>query len=167
MQLTQESAEQRMIALGMDDVPLVALTPSTAALPPDWFTSYRRLARQFMESLTDSIEELAMLNLAQDEFMALVMGRALPQNMSLRFRTPLLWGGKMEIDNMFMCRTFPHSYNMDKFIIEQTGAAQVFVPNPVKKIYVPAHTAGGGAGGNATEDRLSQISAQISAGRDM
>ncbi len=167
MQLTLESAEQRLIALGMDDMPLMAITPAAATLPPDWFAKYRNLARQFMESLTDSVEELAFLNLAQDEFMNLVMGRALPQNMSIRFRTPLLWGGKMELDNMFLCHTFPHSYNLDRFIIEQTGAAQVFVPNPAKKIYVPAHTAGGGAGGNATEDRLSQISAQISAGRDM
>ncbi len=167
MQLTLESAQQRISTLGMDDVPLTAITPTATALAPDWFTEYRKLAHQFMESLTDSVEELAMLNLTQDEFMALIMGRALPENMSLRFRTPLIWGGKLEIDNMFMCHTFPHSYNMDRFIIEQSGAAQVFLPNPAKKIYVPAHMAGGGAGGNATEDRLSQISAQISAGRDM
>ncbi len=167
MQFTLESAEQRMIALGMDDVPLMPITPTTTTLPADWFTEYRKLARKFMESLTDSVEELAFLNLSQDEFMALVMGRALPENMSIRFRHPLMWGGKLEIENMFLCHTFPHSYNMDRFIIEQSGAAQVFLPNPAKKIYLPAHTAGGGDGGNATEDRLSQLAAQMAIDRDM
>ena len=36
-----------------------------------------------------------------------------------------------------------------------------------KKIYIPAHTAGGGEGGNATEDRLAQMAAQFAASRGM
>lgn len=36
-----------------------------------------------------------------------------------------------------------------------------------QKIYIPAHTGGGGDGGNATEDRLSQIAAQIASGRGL
>ena len=43
----------------------------------------------------------------------------------------------------------------------------IWLPNPAKKIYVPAHTAGGGDGGNATEDRLSQMAAQIAQSRGM
>ena len=120
-----------------------------------------------MASLTDSAETLAFMNLTQDEFMNIIMGRDLPQNISIRFRIPLVWGGKLEIDNLFMCWTFPHSYNMDRFIIVQSGAQTIWMPNPTKKIYLPAHTAGGGDGGNATEDRLAQIGAQIAADRDM
>ena len=120
-----------------------------------------------MASLTDSAETLAFMNLTQDEFMNIIMGRDLPQNISIRFRIPLVWGGKLEIDNLFMCWTFPHSYNMDRFIIAQSGAQTIWMPNPTKKIYLPAHTAGGGDGGNATEDRLAQIGAQIAADRDM
>ena len=56
---------------------------------------------------------------------------------------------------------------MDRFIIAQSGAQTIWMPNPTKKIYLPAHTAGGGDGGNATEDRLAQIGAQIAADRDM
>ena len=49
----------------------------------------------------------------------------------------------------------------------QTGAHTIWLPNPAKKIYLPAHTTGGGDGGNTTEDRLAQISAQIAADRDI
>ena len=77
------------------------------------------------------------------------------------------WGGELDINNMFMCWTFPHAYNMDRFIISQSGNKTVWLPNPSKKIYLPAHTAGGGDGGNATEDRLAQMGAQLAGGRDM
>ena len=51
--------------------------------------------------------------------------------------------------------------------MSQIGAQTIWLPNPAKKIYLPAHTTGGGDGGNATEDRLAQIGAQIAAERDM
>jgi hypothetical protein len=95
------------------------------------------------------------MNLNRDEFMNLVMGKQMPENTSVRFRIPLLWGGEFSIDNMFMCLTFPHSQNLDRFIIEQSDAQTVFLPNPEKKIYVTTHLGGGGAGGNAASDRLS------------
>ncbi len=167
MQLTKETAESKIIALGMDDMPLIQLRPVQTALPPDWFQRYKETAHKFMESLTDSIEELSFMNLSQDDFMALIMGRKIPDNFSIRFRTPLIWGGRIETDNMFMCRTFPHSHNIDRFLISQSGAETIWLPNPAKKIYIPAHTAGGGDGGNATEDRLSQLAAQMSVGRDI
>lgn len=167
MQWTDAAAQKRLADLGINDIPLAELRPANTNVSSDWFDRYRALCRDFMTSLTDSVTELSFLNLPQDEFMALLMGRRLPDNMSIRFRTPLIWGGKMEIANLFMCRTFPVSNNLDRFIIEQNGNDVIWLPNPVKKIYVSAHTAGGGDGGNATEDRLSQIAAQIVAGRGM
>ncbi len=151
----------------MDDLPLREFTvpQKPMAVPPDWFTKYKTLRREFMRSLTDSVDSLAFMNLSQDEFMNLVMGRKMPPNTSLRLRIPLIWGGKLEIDNMFMCKTFPHSHNMDKFIIDQLGATTIWLPAPVKKVYIPAHTASGGDGGAATEDRLAQMAAQL-AGRE-
>lgn len=167
MQFNRERAESRIKALGMDDMPLVEFTPMPARVAPDWFTKYRETARKFIMSLTDSVDSLAFMNLSQDEFMGLVMGRAMPQNMSVRLRVPLKWGGKIEIDNMFLCRTFPHSHNLDRFILEQSDAKTFWLPAPAKKVYVPAHMASGGDGGNATEDRLSQMAAQIAADRGM
>lgn len=167
MEWTKDTADKRMAALHMDDIPLVLHRAVSVPVAPDWFAKYKDLCRKFMESLTDSVETIAFMNLTQDEFMSLIMGRKIPQNVSLRFRVPLMWGGKLDIDNMFMCWTFPHSQNMDRFIIEQTGHENVWLPNPTKKIYIPAHTTGGGDGGNATEDRLSQIAAQLAAGRGM
>lgn len=165
MQLTQSAAEKILMDMNMDDLPLISVRPAPHSVSPDWYTKYRDAVRRFMMSLTDSTEELAFMNLSQEEFMSLLMGRAIPTNLSVRFRTPLVWGGEISPDNMFMCSTFPHSQNLDKFIITQAGADMIWMPNPAKKIYVPAHTAGGGAGGNATEDRLSQMAAQIAAGR--
>lgn len=167
MQLNETVVQKRLADLGITDMPLVEVRPVNTNVSPDWFVKYRTTVRDFMMSLTDSIEELSFLNLSQDEFMALLMGKRLPNNMSIRFRTPLIWGGKMNTANLFMCRTFPISNNLDRFIIEQYGNETIWLPNPVKKIYVSAHTIGGGDGGNATEDRLSQIAAQIAAGRGM
>ena len=167
MELNAGTAENLISDLRMSDLPLTQVHPTPTIVAPDWFSRYKKLCHEFMASLTDSAETLAFMNLTQDEFMNIIMGRDLPQNTSIRFRIPLVWGRKLEIDNLFMCWTFPHSYNMDRFIIAQSGAQTIWMPNPTKKIYLPAHTAGGGDGGNATEDRLAQIGAQIAADRDM
>lgn len=166
MQLTQASAEQILATMLMDDMPIMEITPAPTALPPDWFKKYKELCHAFTTSLTDSVQELAFMNLSQDDFMGLLMGQSVPQNLSFRFRVPLMLGGKMELDNMFMCSTFPHSFRLDKFIMMQSDAKTLWVPNPAKKIYLPAHTAGGGDGGNATEDRLAQMAAQLVGGRE-
>jgi hypothetical protein len=41
------------------------------------------------------------------------------------------------------------------------------MPNPSKKVYLPAHMMNGGDGGNATSDRLSQLAAQIAGARGL
>ncbi len=166
-QWTKEIAEQKLAAKKIDDMPLVLVRATPAIVPRDWFEKYRELRRRFMESLSDSIDTLAFMNLTQDEFMNLLMGRKIPTNLSIRFRIPLIWGGKLEIDNLFMCQTFPHSQILDRFIQEQFNNTEIWLPNPAKKIYIPAHTAGGGDGGNATEDRLTQMAAQIAASHGM
>lgn len=167
MHWTKDIAEQKLAALGMDDMPVTCVRPVASVVSPDWFQKYRSLCRSFMESLSDSIDTLAMMNLTQDEIMKLLMVRGLPPNTSIRFRIPLVWGGKLDINNLFMCRTFPFAHNMDRFIISQSGNDGIWLPNPAKKIYVPAHTSGGGDGGNATEDRLTQIAAQIAISNGM
>ncbi len=164
MQFNESSALERLAALGMDDMPVVEYTPNRCIIDKDWFIKYSTMRREFLASLTDSFDEIAFLNLSQDEFMNLIMGKQMPDNMSLRFRIPLIWGGTINLDNMFMCLTFPHSHNLDRFIIEQSDAKTVFLPNPAKKIYVSTHLATGGTGGNATSDRLSQ-SAFFASGR--
>lgn len=155
MQYNQNTATERLIQLGMDDMPVMEYSPKYCTLAPDWFKKYSILRREFLLSLSDSVEEIAFMNLSQDEFINLIMGKKIPENTSIRFRIPLIWGGKFSIENMFMCLTFPHSQNLDKFIIEQSDAKTVFLPNPEKKIYITTHTGGGGTGGNAASDRLS------------
>lgn len=165
MQWTQDFAEKRLNDMNMSDMPLVPIQPTPVAVSADWFSHYKELCHEFMRSLTDSVQELALMNLSRDEFMELIMGRELPINLSIRFRTPLLWGGKLEIDNLFMCFTFPQSQNLDRFIIEQAGNETVWLPNPEKKIYMPIHSTIAGNGGNATADRLAQFAATMNNGR--
>lgn len=154
MQLNQESAKDRLAALGMDDMPVMEYRPQRCTVDKDWFKKYAIARRDFLASLTDSYEEIAFMNLTQDEVMNLIMGKSAPENTSIRLKIPLIWGGDLSVDNMFMCSTFPHSHNLDRFIFEQSDASIIFLPNPSKKIYVTTHLAGGGAGGNAASDRL-------------
>ena len=53
--------------------------------------------------------------------------------------------GELSIENMFLCKTFPHSYNMDRFIISQSGNDLIWLPNPAKKIYLPIGNINGNA----------------------
>jgi len=165
MQLNKNTALERLGTLGMDDMPVMEYTPKRSALAPDWFKKYCELRREFLSSLTDCMEEIAFMNMSQNDFMNLMMGRELPENLSIRFKIPLLWGGELKIDNMFLCITFPVSYNLDRFIIDQSDANTVFLPNPEKKIYLTTHTGGGGVGGNAASDRLSQSAFNFMSGR--
>ena len=148
MQLNEHSAVERLAKLGMDDMPVMEYTPKKCSLDSDWFKKYSVLRRDFLASLSDSFEELTFMNLSQEEFVNLLMGKSLPDNVSIRFKVPLIWGGDLDISNMFMCWTFPHSHNLDRFIIEQSDAKTIYLPNPEKKVYITAHTGGGGDGGN-------------------
>lgn len=167
MQLSQANAENRIADLGMDDLPLEPIRPTPTPIATDWFKKYHELVRTFTTTLSDCIPELSIMNLPQEDFIDLFMGRRMPANLSVRFRIPLVWGGKLELDNLFMCLTFPYSHNMDRFIIEQSGNDVIWLPNPAKKIYIPAHLGSAGDGGNATTDRLTEIAAQIVTSRGM
>lgn len=161
MKLSANNAQQRISELGMDDMPLLEYTPKPTLLPNDWFSTYRKLCHEFMQSLSDCATEIAFMNLSQNEFMGLLTGRALPRNTSIRWRIPPAFGGEISIKNMFLCRTFPNGHNLDRFILEQSGNETLWLPNPPKSVYVTSHTATGGTGGNATSDRLAQMAAQI------
>ncbi len=165
MQWTQATAEKRLAELKMSDMPVVQIKPHATAVAQDWFRQYKEICHTFTKSLSDCVQELALMNLAREEFMNLLMGREIPDNLSLRFRVPLIWGGKLSPDNLFMCSTFPLSQNLDRFIIEQSGNETVWLPNPNKKIYLPIHSTLAGNGGNAVADRLSQMSVNIAANR--
>lgn len=166
MQLNRDSAMARLAAFGMDDMPVIEYIPNRCVIDNDWFQKYSMLRREFLASLTDSFDEIAFMNLSQEEFMNLIMGKKMPENTSLRFRIPLIWGGKLNIDNMFMCLTFPQSHNLDRFIIEQSDAKSIFLPDPAKKIYITTTASSSSASGNATSDRLTQSAVQfVSSGR--
>lgn len=161
MQWNQATAEKRLEEMKMSDMPIIPIKPHTVSVSADWFQQYKELCHTFIRSLSDCVQELALMNLTRDEFMGLLMGREISDNLSIRFRTPLIWGGELSINNLFMCYTFPISQNLDRFIIEQSGNETIWLPNPKKKIYLPIHSTLAGNGGNAVADRLSQMAANI------
>ncbi len=167
MNMNSSIAEKKLIELGIKDMPIIEYEPKPTTVSADWFVQYKKLCKEFMMSLTDSVDTFAIQGMPQDDFMNMIMGKKIPENFSIRLRIPLVWGGKLSIDNMFMCKTFPHSYNLDRFIIAQSGNSIIWLPNPAKKVYLPISTLGGGPGGNGTEDRLTETAAsQIVADRD-
>ena len=99
MQLNEHSALERLAKLGLEDMPVMEYSPVKCSLDTDWFKKYASLRREFLASLTDSMDEIVFMNLPQNEFIDLVMGRSLPDNVSIRFKIPLLWGGEL---NVFM-----------------------------------------------------------------
>ena len=165
MQWTKEIAEKRLTDMKMSDMPVMQIKPVSTNVSTDWYPKYKQTCIEFMRSLSDSVQELALMNLSRDEFMALIMGRKMPDNLSIRFRVPLVWGGKIDIDNLFMCFTFPQSQNLDRFIIEQSGHETIWLPNPNKKIYLPIHSTISGNGGNGVPDRLNQFAATMNNNR--
>jgi len=165
MQWTEAIAQKRLDELKLDDMPLIEVHPKKVSVEPGWFPKYKKECHKFVRSMTDCVEELAMINLDREEFMNLLMARSIPDNLSIRFRVPLVWGGELSADNMFMCFTFPHSQNLDRFIIEQSNNETIWLPNPVRKFYLPIHSTISGNGGNGVPDRLNQIAATVMASR--
>ena len=62
MQLNQNTAEKLLEELGIKNMPLISIRPVYTNVSADWFSIYKRLCRQFMTSLTDSVETLAFMN---------------------------------------------------------------------------------------------------------
>ncbi len=166
MRWTKETAEKRLSDFKMEDMSLIPISPQDTKIAPDWFQKYKQTRKEFMNSLTDSIQEIAFIGISQDDFMGLITGKRMPPGYSIRFRIPMMWGGEISVDNMFMCKTFPQSQNLDRFILEQSDNELIWLPNPAKKIYIPIHNVAGGDGGNATEDRLAQLAAQLAQVRE-
>ena len=165
---TKRDAEQFLSSLGMEDLPLESCPCVPKPLSADWFARFRKERAAFMESLGDSIPELALLNLSQDVFIDLLTGKALPENLTIKFRRPILYGGEISAGNMFMMPLFPPGFNLDIFMALQTGQGEIWYPNPAKKVYVSVNMLTGSEGGNATADRLAQgfAAAQMSQGRE-
>ncbi|MDR2269042.1 MAG: hypothetical protein LBD94_02550 [Rickettsiales bacterium] len=164
---SKHDAEQRLAGFLMDDMPVESCKATPSPFPKDWFRMFRQARIEFMESLDDSVQELALLNLPRDDFINLLTAKTMPENLCLKFRRPILYGGEINPENMFIITNFPYGLNLDIFMAEQSGQGEIWYPNPAKKIYVSMNVLSGGDGGNATSDRLAQAFASMSQNRDM
>lgn len=164
---TKQDAEKRLSGFLMDDLPIVSVAARPVPIAPDWFQKFRIERKNFLMSLGDSVSELALLNLSQDDFMGLLTASRIPENLCVKFRRPILYGGEISADNMFLMMAQPSGFYLNVFMAEQYGAPEIWHPNPEKKIYISIATLGGGDGGNATTDRLAQgFAAQMRSGRE-
>lgn len=167
MQLNKESAQKKLQEYNIDDMQLMPVSSVQTKLPLDWFIKYKTICHEFMESLSDSIDDLIFMNLDQNVLISLLYNHILPNELSIRHKIPLLYGGENSVNNLFLYKTFPISYKLDCFILEQANNDIIWIPSPAKKVYTPVHIATGGPGGNATTDILTQIAAQISSSHDI
>lgn len=150
MKMTKEFAEKRLSFLFMEDMPIIEHKTVITKLSSDWFSNYKKVRSNFLKKITNSLDELFWLNLSEKSIMDLLTKEKIPNNISLRFRIPIIYGGEISVENMFLCKTFPHSYNIDKFLSEQIGQENIWLPNPKKDIYAPIHTSATSGGGNGT-----------------
>jgi len=163
---TESEAKARLKRLLMDDLPLGDCAVAPVRLSPGWFREFQAARRDFLASLSDSIPELALINLSREDFMDLLMAKRIPENLSVKFRRPIVYGGSISPENMFLMLSFPYGSNLDIFMAEQAGQGKIWYPNPEKKIYISVNMLSGGEGGNATSDRLSQAFAAQVGGRE-
>ncbi len=163
--ISKHLATKKLDEYLLTGLPIREFNVKPCSVEKDWFAKYIRVRQEFIESLADNMEDLIFFNFPQDVFMDLLMGSKIPENISIRLRVPLVWGGKLEIDNMFLCRTFNDSHNMDKFIISQSAFQTVWLPDPAKKVYMSTNIGGAGDGGNSAEDRMTQIAMQQAASK--
>jgi hypothetical protein len=158
-------AEARLENFGISGMRLSACFAHPSQLPADWFQKFLEMRKKFMKSLDDSIAELAIINLSQEDFMDLLRARRIPENLTVRFRRPLVFGGAIEAENMFLTPLFMTGINLDVFMTEQMGQSEIYYPDPAKKVFVTSAGPMAGAGGNATADRLAQGFAMMGQGR--
>ncbi|MDR1027627.1 MAG: hypothetical protein LBL46_04390 [Rickettsiales bacterium] len=149
-------ASRALAGFSMESMPLEVCAAVPKAYPADWFPKFREARRAFVAGLADAIPELALLNLSQEDFMDLMSGRRIPENLSIKWRRPILYGGEIAPENMFMLRTFPFGSMLDIFMTGQFGQGEIYYPNPAKKVWMPLDVLSGNVGGNATSDRLAQ-----------
>lgn len=148
MKMTKETATKKLSLLFMEDMPIIEHKVILTKLSSDWFDKYKKIRNDFLKKIINSLDELFWLNLSEKSIIDLLTKEKIPNNISLRFRVPIIYGGEISIKNMFLCKTFPHSYNIDKFLSEQIGEEKIWLPNPEKDIYIPIHTSGTSGGGN-------------------
>lgn len=86
MQFNKDTALDKLSELGMEDMPVMEYQPTKCILNKDWFTQYTTLRKTFLSSLIDSIEDIVFMNLPQEEYINLVTGQSIPENLSIRFR---------------------------------------------------------------------------------
>lgn len=153
---TKRDAEVRLAQLLMEDLPLDECKAVVSALPDNWFSKFRDARHSFLESLGNSVQELALINLSQGDFMRLLSAISIPENLCVKFRKPIIYGGDISPENMFLMVGFPYGFNLNVFMAEQLGQREIWYPNPTKNVYVSVNMLSGGDGGNVTSDRLAQ-----------
>ncbi len=170
--------EQKLKDFGMDDLPVQHVSFRPVTLDSDWYVKFKKIRREFLQSLSDSVEELMLMNLSMPMLMGLLQNMELPENLSIKFKRPLMYGGEISVDNMYLVAMHPYGQLLDRFLIDQAMdymakmgktptagydyAPELFVPNPAKKVYVPTlRSMNNGAGGNTTSDRMSEIASAI------
>ncbi len=119
----------------------------------------KHLKRAFLKELVNVyVNDLRSADLSEESIFYLSKGY-LPTNWTIHLKFPLLYGGKMALDNLVLIQCYPfheliHSY-INKQMISAAGLGHpkmIYVPVPLGKVYIPNGEMTG-SGGKKKSDR--------------
>ncbi len=144
---------------------------------------YYDLMEKFLKKIGFSqkcMESLWKISLTRNEIVKIRSGK-LPENLDVIFKTPIQYGGKLEIENMLLIQTHPFANlifdferkqckkHHEQFIKNQPLygydiVPKLFIPDIKDPIFVPAMLGWSSPAGNGSTDRVTQASSSANEG---
>lgn len=126
---------------------------------PEFHQQFKLLKRAFLKELTTLyVNDLRSADLSEESIFYLSKGY-LPANWTVHLKYPLLYGGKMALDNLVLIQCHPfheliHDY-LNKQMLSAAGIGHpqtLYIPIPLGKVYIPNGEMTG-SGGKKKSDR--------------
>lgn len=125
----------------------------------EFHEKYEQLKQAFLKELmANYINDLRSADLSEESIFCLGKG-IVPANWTVHLKYPLLYGGKLDLDNLVLMPIHPFHELIHHFLnqqmISEAGVGHpktLYIPTPIGKVYI----SGGdfsGSGGKATSDR--------------
>lgn len=153
-----ENLFQEMNFPGMD-LMAIPYFPNTELTASEQYKMFTRLSRDFVRFLSYHFaNNLRSAGVTEEGLFYMKRGQ-IPERFSVHIKYPLNYGGRLEFDNLVFIQNDPfheliHDY-INRQLIGPSGIltpAQLYVPTPTGKVYVPTDLFSG-SGGKNKQDR--------------
>lgn len=162
--------------IGLPEMPIERVLLADASARWAWGEP-RAVAQKLLRfAYYEKIPDLAQAGFPIEVVASLGRGE-FPENLSVAFKTPAAYGGRLDLANMFLIARYPFREMLDKFYDMQVleynhelygdapGALalppEMFVAAPKGIVFLPALRGFTSAGGNATTDRMTEIGSTL------